>query len=223
MNSIFKKIDEVKYIQIVVPQEYLPVASALYTYILRLHKKVSLICTTKEINQKYSFLPWFDKIRKIESSSAEFNITLNHSMIEFYKYLKNNEISLNMKMATALYGALLDETKGFSNSKTDGTTFAIANELINAGAEYKICNTYILQQTTLARLRLKSLMLGNMKLENSAKDAVFHISENDFKATGTTMEDAQEIISEAFLLKYVEKSILFNSDTKEKFIISKEI
>lgn len=223
MNSIFKKIDEVKYIQIVVTQEYLPVASALYTYILRLHKKVSLICTTKEINQKYSFLPWFDKIRKVESSSAELNIVLNHSVVEFHKHFKENEIILNTKMSTALYAALLDETKGFLNKKTDGTIFAIASELINSGAEYKMCSEFILKQTTLARLRLKSLMLANMKLENSAKDAVFYISDNDFKATGTTIVDACEIREEAFLLKYVEKSILFNRDTKEKFIKNKEI
>ena len=57
MNDIFKKIDAAKHIEIIVEAENLFVGSALYSYILTLHKKVSLVCKEERIDHKFSFLP----------------------------------------------------------------------------------------------------------------------------------------------------------------------
>ena len=215
MNNIFKKIDEVKSIQIVVDEEQLAIASTLYTYILRLHKKVSLVCIAKEIDSRYSFLPWFDKVRVVELTSTELSIRPTFGARELLEYFKSNDVKINAKMATALYGALLDETNGFKNGTVDGMTFAFANELLNAGAQHKICNNFLLQRTSLARLRLKAIMFQNMILTSSAKEARFSICEDDFKSTGADMKDAKEIAQEAFFLPYVERVIIFNNDIKE--------
>ncbi len=37
--------------------------SALYSYMLQLHKKVHFVCKTKEIEKKFAFIPWSEKIR----------------------------------------------------------------------------------------------------------------------------------------------------------------
>jgi len=39
-------------------------ALAMYTHVLRLHKKVTLYCQTEKMNPSLSFLPFFDKVRK---------------------------------------------------------------------------------------------------------------------------------------------------------------
>ncbi len=225
MREILQNLDDVKHVMIVTNTNNLSGASALYTHILRLHKKVSLVCETQNLNQNLSFLPWFDKIKGQKVASADFIIEFNQSCVELYDFLKKSGIKINPKMATALYGGLLQETDGFSNSSVNGMIFAVAEELIECGCEYKICNDFILKRTTLAALRLKAVMLKNMILQNSAKVAVFCICDDDIKSTGATLQDCDEILREALKLPLVEVALLLNVDEEYEVLklIYKEI
>ncbi len=81
MNEILKRINEVKHIVVIShvnpDTDSIGSASAFYTHLLRLHKKVSFVCVTKEINQKFAFLPWFEKIRNTFPSSADLAISFD--------------------------------------------------------------------------------------------------------------------------------------------------
>jgi len=81
MNKIIKRIEKAEHIVVIAhlnpDADSLGSASAFYTYLLTLHKKVSFFCSTKEINNKLSFLPWFDKIRDTFPSSADLAIALD--------------------------------------------------------------------------------------------------------------------------------------------------
>jgi hypothetical protein len=55
-------------------------------------------------------------------------------------------------------------------------------------------------------------MLKNMLLQNSAKVALFTLSEDELHATGAKQEDAYQIMQEAFRLEYVEMVVLLDSD-----------
>ncbi len=212
MNNILDKINNARYVMIVSDVKHLAVSSALYTHILRLHKKVSLVCLTEQVDVRLSFLPWFDKIKTFKVASCDTIIDMNYSSIEFYDFFKKSGLKINPKMATALYGGLLQETDGFLNSVVDSRVFAMAKELIECGAEYKVCSSFIMKRTTLATLRLKALMLKNMILQNSAKAAIFCICNDDLKSTGALIEDSCEIIEESLMLNQVEMAILLNLD-----------
>lgn len=218
MEEILQKIDKAKHVEIVVESEFLTAASALYTHVLRLHKKVSLVCRDKNIGLKYSFLPWFEKIKSSVSSSADLSIVFLYSSLELYKYFKINNIKINPKMATALYAGILEESHGFMDNSFNGMNFAAVGELIECGADYKLCNKFIIKRTTLSVLRLKALMLKDMILLNSAKAAIFSVCESDLKSTGASFDDAKEIMNEAFGLEYVEIAILLNSDAQNEVI-----
>ncbi|MEA3331871.1 MAG: phosphoesterase [Campylobacterota bacterium] len=226
MNDIFEKISSAKYVVIVVKEEsLLPSASALYSHILRLHKKVSLVCEKNIVDKKFSFLPWFEKIRETLPSSADLVIELDTRAYQLYSFFKSNNIKPNQKMATALYASMLVEYDGFVGGDADGMVFATASELMACGADYKLCNKFIIKRTTLATFRLKSLMLKNMLLQENATKAVFSICDDDLKSTGTTLKDAKSIIKEVLGLEYVEVVVLIKSDENDKIlkIIDKEI
>ena len=225
MNRILQDIENAKHIEIEVEKDFLCVGSALYTYILTQHKKVSFVCKSKELDLKFSFLPWFEKIKSTHSSSADLKLELKLSCLELYAIFQNADIRVNNKMATALYGALLFESDNFTSSLTDGTYFAIASQLISSGAEYKLATESLVKRTRLSEFRLKSIMFKNMLLLNEAKAAVFTISENDFKASGARIEDSIHIMREALYLEYVELSILLNTDAENEIIkiMNKEI
>jgi len=219
MNKILNKIEDAKHIEIVVESEKLFVGSALYTYILTLHKKVSLVCKSNDIEYKYSFLPWFDKIKRSDTPSADLSIKLEMSGEKLYDYFKQNSITINKKMATALYGALLDESEGFRNNKLGTLFFDTISSLIKYNADYKICQKFIVEFNSLALLRLKAIMLQEMKIENDAKSAIFFLSDEKLKRTGANLKDAQQVIKESFFLPYIERAILLNNDKENEVIM----
>ena len=52
-------------------------ASAMYTHLMRLEKKVTLFCATEQINPRLAFLPWFDKIRHQFPAKADLAISFD--------------------------------------------------------------------------------------------------------------------------------------------------
>lgn len=224
MNGILEKISNAKHVAIVVDKESLFVASALYTYVLTLHKKVSLVCKDKELSYKFLFLPWFDKIKSTDTPAADLSIELNISGVDLFYLFKNFNIQINKKMAIALYGAIINETNGFEKNISDGTIFAVSSELINLGAEHKLAFNHIRNHSSLSRLRLHSLMFAKMVLENDAKVALFFINEKDLQSSGADIEVAKELILDAFKLPFVEALVLLDSmqDNEVIKIINKE-
>lgn len=135
-----------------------------------------------------------------------------------FNFFKSNNIKINKKMATALYAGLLDDSNGFMNDNVGGTTFAFAKELIDYGADYKICNNFIMKNISLGALRLKAIMFKNMMLESEAKIAIFCVSRDDIKESGADEEECELALEESMHLPHVEIAILVrqNSDLSIK-------
>lgn len=260
MNEILKRIESAKHIVIIShvnpDADSLSSASTVYTHLLRLHKKVSWFCATKNINQKFLFLPWSQNIRDTFASSADLAISLGCESLDamgvaiecdvinidhresnaeyakynlvdlkcistteiLYKLFKENSISLNPKMATAIYAGLLSNSKGFLDERCDGTIFALVKELIGFGADCKLCNKFIMKYQTLGAFRLKAIMHKNMQLFNDARVAVFCVSYEDMVASGAVESDCENTLEEALWLPSVEVSLLLkqNSDLSIK-------
>ncbi len=260
MNEILNKIENAKHIVVishVAPDaDSIASASAVYTFILQKHKKVSWFCKSKNIDRRFSFIPWVENIRDSFPASADLAISLDcgdkkrvgiwphceminidhhESNTNFaalnlvdkdaisttqvlFNFFKQNEIKINKKMATALYAGLLDDSDGFLHKSVDGTTFAMALELIASGAEINICNKQIMKNSSLSALRLKGLMLKNMSLELDARVAVFCVSKEDIRSCGADARDCEGALEESLHLPYVEVALLVreNSDSTLK-------
>ena len=52
-------------------------ASAMYTQLMRLEKKVTLFCATERVDTRLSFLPWFDKLRHHFPVKADLAISFD--------------------------------------------------------------------------------------------------------------------------------------------------
>lgn len=254
MNEILNRIEQAKHIVVIShvnpDADSLGSASALYTHILRLHKKVSWFCATQNIDQKFSFLPWSENIKNIFPSSADLAISLDcgsrdrvkadfvcdlinidhhgsntkfgtYNLVDakcisttevLYNLFADNGISLNPKMATAIYAGLLDDSSGFLDESVDGTIFALAKELIDVGADYKLCNKYIMKYQTLGAFRLKAIMHKEMKLFCDARVAIFCVSHEDMESSGAVASDCESTIEEALWLPTVEVSLLLRQN-----------
>ncbi len=259
MNEIFKRVDAAKHVVVVAhvnpDADSLGSASAFYTHMLRLHKKVSFFCATKEIDAKLSCIPWFEKVKNSFPTSADLaicfdcgersrlgvevdctliNIDHHHQNTHFaeinlvqesisttlllYNFFLENNISINPKMATALYAGLLDDSDGFLSDEVDGIVFAAVSELIELGANYKECNNSLMKRISLGAFRLKGIMHSKMRLHSQGRLAFFCISAEELKAAGALCRDCESVLEEALYLPSVGVSVLLcqNSDLSIK-------
>lgn len=81
MNEILNRIDSARHIVVIShvnpDADSIGSASAMYSYLLQKHKKVSWFCQTKSISQKLLFIPWSEKIRDSFPGSADLAISLD--------------------------------------------------------------------------------------------------------------------------------------------------
>jgi phosphoesterase RecJ-like protein len=207
----FSKIESAKHIVIECTNDTVCNGSALYTYILTLHKKVSFV-QLEAIDRKFSFLPWYDKLRKNVPSSADYTVRLTKDSL--YKSFCIHNIKINKKMATSLYAGYLREFRKLVYSNLDGTFFACMSELIALGAEYKSCRESLLLSDSLSSFRLKAFMFHSMQLIENATTALFVLRESDLQASGATLDDAIEISKEALMIVHVQKVCLHDEQNK---------
>lgn len=256
MNEILEKIEKASHIVLIshpTPDaDSIGSASAMYSFLLQNHKKVSWFCKSEIINHKFSFIPWFENIRATFPTSADLAISLDcadkkrlgvdvecdlinidHHITNssygdinlvktssistteiLHDFFKENGVKINKKMATALYAGLLDDSDAFLSDEVDGTTFALAKELIERGADFKLCNKNIIKSVSLAALRLKAVMFKNMSLEFDARVALFCVSDEEMRVTGAVSEDCEAALEESLNLIHVEAALLLkqNSD-----------
>lgn len=209
-------INDAKHVVISLPKEatvsMIASANALYSYILTLHKKVSLYSEQTEFGKNLDFLPWMDKVKSSYPSSADLDIKLKQTD-DVFAFFKKNEIKLNQKISTSLYASLVAKNDGFLKN-IDGMVFAEAKELIEAGADVNLCNENILHYNSLACLRLKAVLLSKMLLVKQGEIAMFELTDNDLKSTGTKLEDATVVVKDALSLPTV-KTVIVKYENKE--------
>ena len=214
-----KTIEESKHICIISKSSSFANASALYTYLLTLHKKVS-ISSLESVDIKFAFLPWFDKIRDIVPSSADSVIEADSDAKSLYDFFISNDIKINKKMATSLYSSLLSEYKSFQKNDTDGAVFSVASKLIELGAEYKLCHEYLNNRVPLQEFRLKAILFKNFVLTNSASSVEVFISDDELESSGSQLKDVYPLLEEFLTLVNVTQVTLIKSDEENKVLIN---
>ncbi|WP_457749162.1 DHH family phosphoesterase [Sulfurimonas sp.] len=219
----FKNIDDAKHVVIRTDNDSFANANALYSYILAQHKKVSLV-VTQEIENKFSFLPWYTKRKENMPVCADVIIESQPNTLVLFDTLKQNDIVINQKMATSLFAGLLEFTQGFTANTRNGTAFAVASELIALKAEHLTCKEYLQQRESLALYRLKALLYKNMVQSSDAQVINMYICDEDLRCSGATQKDLQKVQKEALKIVHVKEVRLYKSDENNKILKSiKEI
>ena len=181
-------------------------ANALYSYILTLHKKVSLYSPKNTFDRSLDFLPWVDKLKSSYPSSSDLEVKLEDPK-EVFELFKTHGIKLNKKMATSLYASLIAQNDGFSKD-VQSMMFALAEELVAAGADVESCTKYILNYNSLASIRLKAILLGKMVLVDNAQTAMFKVEDKDLKSSGAALKECRIIVKDALSLPSVKRVIV---------------
>ncbi|MEA1920880.1 MAG: bifunctional oligoribonuclease/PAP phosphatase NrnA [Campylobacterota bacterium] len=251
MHQVLEKIKAAKHIVLITHMnpdaDSMGSASAFYSYLLQVQKKITLFSYTKAIDPRLMFLPWVDKLKHSVPKSCDLAISfdcgslsrlgvvVDIELINFdhhmsnerfaclnvvdesaisttrviYDYFISQGVKINPKMATALYAGLVDDSQNFMSDKTDANTFAMAQTLLEKGADKSAVIKHLFQTSPLSLLRLKGLMFSNMVLELNAQIVVHKVTQAMLDATGAVFGDCEAALEASLYLPTVSVALLF--------------
>jgi len=131
---------------------------------------------------------------------------VSSSEIAFYLLKSLGKIS--SKTATAFYAALASDSRNFTTSNMKKDTFKLADNLVGLGADAVYISREMINNRSLASLRILGLSLGNMILKEDAKIAVMPITKEQIKQTGAVYSDLDGIVDYAKSLVTVDIGIM---------------
>lgn len=209
-----KAIEKSKNISILTDNDSFGDASALYTYILRLHKKVSLVQSERALKMRLSCIPWFDKVKKNLSVSSDLIIDLRESKTPLYELFRENAVIINEKMATALYASYLQKPDCYSQKKN----ILALSELLLLKADHEKCVLFLQQSLPLSLFRLKAILFARVVLHDNAKVAIISVQEDDLKKTGATMYDLELIMREILNINHVQTVLVVDEENENELV-----
>jgi len=81
MDTILGAVENAKHIVLIAhinpDADSLGSVSAMYTQMMRLHKKCSIYCVSTSLNQQLNFLPWYDKVRHTFPAHADLAMSFD--------------------------------------------------------------------------------------------------------------------------------------------------
>jgi nanoRNase/pAp phosphatase (c-di-AMP/oligoRNAs hydrolase) len=102
--------------------------------------------------------------------------------------------------------------------------FAVLSELIELGADHRLCVDELTRKVPLSQVRLKSIIFKKLLLKKDARLAVVSLDEEDFEASGASWSDVAVVAKELLNLAHVQEVEVTKSDEKDKIIkLSKEV
>ncbi|WP_304546503.1 hypothetical protein [Sulfurimonas microaerophilic] len=165
----------------------------------------------EELDRKFTFLPWFDKVRKQIPNSCDLEIKISLDTLGVYAQLQSESIKINAKMATAFYSSFLVEDES-RNVLCESQKLTVLSELISLGADCRLCYRSLRESRSLALFRLKSALFANFLLKEEGTLAEVYIDDEILKKSGADLEDAFFVSKELLEIAHVSKVVLIKQD-----------
>lgn len=109
--------------------------------------------------------------------------------------LKAAGVTMDQKIAEAVYVGVSTDTGCFRYSNTTAHTFSVAAECAGAGARVYELNQELFETNTLGRLRMQAWMVDHMKLLRDGEMAIVAIPKSVEEEIGVTGDDMDNISS----------------------------
>jgi phosphoesterase RecJ-like protein len=118
-------------------------------------------------------------------------------------------VPLTPAAAGALFVAVAMDTGWFRHGNTTPATFALAAELVRAGARPDLLYERIYEHNSLARLKLMGLVLDRMQTAEGGRVAFTEVRRGDYEKTGSMPLDTEDLVNLPRSIAGVEVGLLF--------------
>ena len=119
-----------------------------------------------------------------------------------FRLARAAEAPITPEIATCLYTALLTDTGSFMFAGTNEHTFALARELVKAGADPAYCARNVYFGHSTAKMRLLGAALSNLQREGPL--AWIWVTQEQMERFGAKEEDCEGLVNYALSIRDVE-------------------
>lgn len=135
-----------------------------------------------------------------------------------YRLAREAGVRISREIATCLYTALMTDTGSFMFQGTDEQTFALARELVLAGADPFQCARNIYFAHSTAKMRLLGAALTNLHREGSL--AWIWVTREQMERTEAKEEDCEGLVNYALSIQDVEIAAFFREMPDGRYRVS---
>jgi len=135
-----------------------------------------------------------------------------------YRLARQAKVKMTPEIATCLYTAVLTDTGSFMYAGTNEKTFAVARELVLAGADPARCARSIYFGHSTAKLRLLGAALSD--LHRQGRIAWIAVTQSQMESCHAREEDCEGLVNYALSIYDVEVAIFFRELPDGRFRVS---
>jgi len=135
-----------------------------------------------------------------------------------YKLAREAGVRISPEIATCLYTAVLTDTGSFMFEGTDEHTFALARELVLAGADPARCARSVYFGHSTAKMRLLGAALSHLHREGPL--AWIWVTREQMERVGAKEEDCEGLVNYALSIQDVEVAAFFRELPDGRFRVS---
>jgi bifunctional oligoribonuclease and PAP phosphatase NrnA len=135
-----------------------------------------------------------------------------------YRLAREAEVKISPAIATCLYTAVLTDTGAFMFEGTNENTFALARELVLAGADPALCARNVYFGHSTAKMRLLGAALSHLQREGSL--TWIWVTQEEMDRFGAKEEDCEGLVNYALSIKDVEVAAFFRELPDGRFRVS---
>ncbi len=135
-----------------------------------------------------------------------------------YKFLLSVDVDIDKNIATNLYSAIITDTGSFRYPGTTPDTLRTAAALMERGIDIAQINKELFESLSFSRMKLLGHVLSG--LERRGEITWFVITKKLLDEVGATVEDTEDLVNYARMIKGVEVSIMFREMDNNSYKIS---
>ena len=135
-----------------------------------------------------------------------------------YRLAREAGVKISPEIATCLYTAVLTDTGSFMFEGTNEHTFALARELVLAGADPAHCARSVYFGHSTAKMRLLGAALSNLHREGPL--AWIWVTSEQMERLGAKEEDCEGLVNYALSIQDVEVAAFFRELPDGRFRVS---
>jgi bifunctional oligoribonuclease and PAP phosphatase NrnA len=135
-----------------------------------------------------------------------------------FRLAREAEVKFSPEIATCLYTALMTDTGSFMFQGTNDSTFALARELVLAGADAAHCARGIYFAHSEAKLRLLGEALRNLNLEGHV--GYFWVTQKQMERCNALEEDCEGLVNYVLSIGGVEVAAFFRELPEGRYRVS---
>ncbi|MBC7742221.1 MAG: DHH family phosphoesterase [Bdellovibrionaceae bacterium] len=137
-----------------------------------------------------------------------------------FDLIKKLSVAINSQIATPLYASLIFDTQNFKFIRGSSRPFAMATELLNAGADHHTIQQNLFNNWTIQKMNYLAHLIKNVEYKDDQKIALIKIDQNSLALHQLEADDVSDLIDLFMGIQSLDVAIVIREEGKNYYKLS---